>query len=418
MGMLVSPVAGKIRSPFTVNPPAQYANQIWGMDFKGDVAIGIAADVDTWDGINFTQPITGSDSSGYNFSSSLATALNCSSPVVDIDYILTNGGAPALADLYTKAQPVIQPTDGPNGALVNGFKPKILSRALDPGLGASPQMHLQIKRGNQETVQPPELAPMYFEQYIRLPADVRTNLSVDSNGNWLSLWEIKKAFQYYRPINKYYYGFGSYRVSIQVIYSGGQLLFRVQGDSLANPQTAIFTAGISGNTMTVSAISQHSILPGMTVTSGGTGKVLSGPATGGTGDYILSGAPQSVAPGTAMQATVPSATYWYFNTAGVDLDTWLFLQVYLEPPSSRAAVDEGITWVRITPEGGSALQLCDHRGQAAGKYQIGDVEDEVYGRLYGQGIAYSGGLCPYGIEVANIRWFDGYPYAPSLPPQS
>ena len=200
------------------------------------------------------------------------------------------------------------------------------------------------------------------------------------------------------------------------------MIFRAQGDYNANmtigvQSPASFTAGISGNTMTVSAIASGTILPGMTILTGATtAKIVSGDPLGGVGNYTINGSAQSVTSGTAMTAGDANVgvTYWYFDSpATVDLNKWIKLQVYIETPSSQDALTEGRTWVAMTPDGGSRTIICDHIGQADGKYQTGSIPSDRWGRFF-VGIGYSGGLPPYGTEITGVRWYDGFPYHPSL----
>ena len=421
--MLIPTIAGKISRPYTKNPQPKYANLLWSNDFDGSVAINALADDGTHNGVNFIQSIGGADSSGYDFGSDLILPLNSADARADITYILS-GHDPSLtlANVPLYAQPIIQTTDGPGGALVKSLKTRIMDRSpSSPGDGsASPQIHLQLRRGLQESVQPPELNKFFIEEWFRLAPNVLANLNNGTSGNWQSVFTIKKGYQWYRALGKYYYSFGSYRFSVQVLYSGGKLIFRAQGDYNANmtqpAQSPVFTAGISGNTLSVSAISAGTILPGMTILSGATSaKILSGALLGGIGDYTIDVA-QSVPAGTAMTAGDANVgvTYWYFDSpATVDLNKWIKLGVYIETPSSQDAVSEGRTRVTMQPDGGIETVVCDLIGQSGGKYQTGSIPSDRWGRFFPV-IGYSGGDSPYGTEVAKIRWYDDYPYHPGI----
>lgn len=424
--MLIPAIAGKISRPYTKNPQPKYANLLWSNDFDGSVAINALADDGTHNGVTFIQSIGGADSSGYDFGSDLILPLNSADARADITYILS-GHDPSLtlADVPLYAQPIIQQTDGPGGALVKSLKTRIIDRSPSvPGdCSASPQIHLQMRRGLQESVQPPELKKFYIELYFRLAPNVQTYLSSHPGStcasNWMSVFEIKKGYQWYRLLGKYYYSFGSYRFSVQCLYSGGKLVFRAQGDYNANmtigvQSPASFTAGISGNALTVSAISAGTILPGMTILSGATtAKIVSGDPLGGVGSYVIAGPAQSVATGTAMTAGDANVgvTYWYFDSpADVDLNKWIKLGVYIETPSSQDAVSEGRTRVTMQPDGGIETVVCDLIGQSGGRYQCGSIPSDRWGRFFPV-IGYSGGDSPFGTEVTGIRWYDGYPYA-------
>lgn len=423
MPLLLPAVAGKITRPYTNNPEPKYANLLWANDFDGSVAFSALADDagGAHNGVNFIQSISGADSNGYDFSSDLVSPLDSADARADITYILSgHDSSLTLANVPLYAEPVIQQTDGPGGALVNSLKTRIIDRAPSvAGDGsASPQIHLQLRRGVQETTQPAELEKFYIELWFRLAPNVLTNLNNGTNGNWQSVFEIKKGYQWYRALGKYYYAFGSYRFSVQCLYSGGKLVFRAQGDYNANmtqpAQSPVFTAGISGNTLAVSAISAGTILPGMTILTGATAaKIVSGDPLGGIGNYVIDGAPQSVAPGTAMTAGDANVgtTYWYFDSpADVDLNKWVKLGVYIESPSSQDAVTEGRTRVSMTPDGGTETIVCDLIGQSGGKYQTGSIPSDRWGRFF-LNLGYSGGYSPYGGEIAKVRWYDGYPYA-------
>lgn len=425
MPLYNSAIASIVPNTLTENPKPR-TSKVWGNRFDGSIAVGTLADDGVHNGINFTQPITGTDSQGYDFGASLVTPLKCANGRADIVYILTgNSFLPALANVYNYAQPIIQQTNGPNNTLVKSFKTTIIDRVTATAYsGGSPQMHLQFRRGLQETVQPVAMGKFFIEFDFRLAPNVVAQLNNGvSGGNWLSVFEIKKGMQWYRALGKYHYGYGSYRVSIQVLYLGGQLIFRTQGDYNANNQTASFTGSISGNTLTVSAISAGTILPGMQINIGGSisgqavtggtaiGNVQSGDILGGIGTYILD-TPYSSG-STAMVANNPDAngagtTYWYYDYSTVPLYTWIHCQVYIEEPTSRSDLTSGITWVSLKPDGGSSVVICNQVGQSGGKFQTGLLPD-VNARFF-MPLAYSGGLSPYGIEACNIDWYDVNPY--------
>ena len=125
--MLIPTIAGKISRPYTKNPQPKYANLLWSNDFDGSVAINALADDGTHNGVNFIQSIGGADSSGYDFGSDLILPLNSADARADITYILS-GHDPSLtlANVPLYAQPIIQTTDGPGGALVKSLKTRIL----------------------------------------------------------------------------------------------------------------------------------------------------------------------------------------------------------------------------------------------------------------------------------------------------
>lgn len=423
MSLLLPAIAGKIARPYTKNPEPKYANLLWGNDFDGSVAFSALADDagGAHNGVNFIQSIAGSDANGYDFSANLVSPLDSADARADITYLLSgHDSSLALADVHSYAEPIIQTTDGPGGELIKSLKTRIIDRSPSvAGDGsASPQIHLQMRRGIQETAQPAELSKFYIELWFRLAPNVLTNLNNGTSGNWMSVFEIKKGHQWHRASGKYYHAFGSYRFSVQCQYSGGQLIFRAQGDYNANmtqpAQSPVFTAGISGNTLSVSAISAGTILPGMTILTGATSaKILSGSPLGGIGDYIIDGAAQSVAPGTAMTAGDANVgvTYWYFDSpADVDLNKWIKLGVYIETPSSQDAINEGRTRVSMQPDGGIETIVCDLIGQSGGKFQTGSIPSDRWGRFF-MGIGYSGGYSPYGTEIAKVRWYDDYPYS-------
>ena len=429
MALILPAFARKISRPFTDNPRPDYANLLWANDFDGSIAVSALADDGAHNGVNFIQQISGSDANGYDFGSDLILPLNSADALADITYILS-GHDPSLtlANVPLYAQPIIQQTDGPGGSLVKSMKTRIMDRSPSvPGGGsASPQIFLQLRRGLQESVQPPELKKFYIELWFRLAPNVQTYLSSHPGSlypsNWMSIFVIKKGYQWYRALGKYYYAFGSYRFSVQCIYSGGKLIFRAQGDYNANmtigvQSPASFTAGISGNTMTVSAIASGTILPGMTILTGATtAKIVSGAPLGGVGTYTINGSAQSVTSGTAMTAGDANfgVTYWYFDSpATVDLNKWIKLGVYIETPSSQDAVSEGRTRVTMQPDGGIETVVCDLIGQSGGKYQTGSIPSDRWGRFFPV-IGYSGGDSPYGTEVAKIRWYDDYPYHPGI----
>lgn len=421
MPLLLPSIAGNLRRQYTDNTKPIYANLLWSNDFDGSVAFGSLADAGAHNGVDFIQSITGADANGYDFSGDLILPLNSADARADISYILS-GHDPSLtlANVPQYAEPIIQTTDGPGSTLVKSLKTRIIDRSPSvAGDGsASPQIHLLLRRGLQLATQPPELNKFYIELWFRLAPNVLTYLNNGTSGNWMSIFEIKKGYQWYRALGKYYYPFGSYRFSVQCLYSGGKLVFRTQGDYNANmtqpAQSPVFTAGISGNTLTVSAMSAGTILPGMTILTGATtAKILSGAVLGGIGTYVIDGAPQTVAPGTAMTAGDANVgvTYWYFDSpAAVDLNKWIKLGVYIESPSSQDAVTEGRTRVSMQPDGDVETIVCDLIGQSGGKYQTGSIPSDRWSRFF-VGIGYSGGYSPYGTEIANVRWYDGYPYA-------
>lgn len=421
MTLLVPAVGSKLHLPFTDNPKPTHANLLWANNFDGSVAFGALADAGVHNGVDFIQSITGTDSNGYDFAGDLVSPLNSAEARADISYILSgHDSSLTLANVPLYAQPIIQTTDGPGGTLVKSLKTRIIDRSPSvTGDGsASPQIHLQLRRGLQPVAQPIELNKFYVELQFRLAPNVLTYLNNGTSGNWMSIFEIKKGYQWYRALGAYYYSFGSYRFSVQCLYSGGKLIFRAQGDYNANmtqaAQSPVFTAGISGNTLTVSAISAGTILPGMTILTGATAaKILSGAALGGVGDYIIDGAAQTVAAGTAMTAGDANfgVTYWYYDSpADVDLNKWIKLGVYIESPSNQDAVSEGRTRVTMTPDGGTETIVCDLIGQSGGKYQTGSIPSDRWGRFFAA-IGYSGGYSPYGTEITGIRWYDGFPYA-------
>lgn len=421
MTLLLPSIAGNLRGQYTDNPKPVHANLLWANNFDGSVAFDTLADAGVHNGVDFIQSITGADANGYDFSGDLVSPLNSADARADISYILSgHDSSLTLANVPQYAEPIIQTTDGPGSTLVKSLKTRIIDRSPSvAGDGsASPQIHLLLRRGLQLATQPPELNKFYIELWFRLAPNVLTYLNNGTSGNWMSIFEIKKGYQWYRALGKYYYPFGSYRFSVQCLYSGGKLVFRTQGDYNANmtqpAQSPVFTAGISGNTLTVSAMSAGTILPGMTILTGATtAKILSGAVLGGIGTYVIDGAPQTVAPGTAMTAGDANVgvTYWYFDSpAAVDLNKWIKLGVYIESPSSQDAVTEGRTRVSMQPDGDVETIVCDLIGQSGGKYQTGSIPSDRWSRFF-VGIGYSGGYSPYGTEIANVRWYDGYPYA-------
>lgn len=407
-----------------------WATQLWGNKFDGTIALGAVADNGNGgahNGFDFTQPITGADSDGWDFSTDLVTAFSCANPVANVSYLLTGNndaggglGCP-LARVPVYAAPSIQTVAGPNNTIVKSYKNTMLNRYTAPGYaGGSPQMHLLIRRGLNEASQPADMSKFYYEFYYKLDPNMLYNLSSGlgpADSSWYSVHEWKAGFQYFRLGNYYYYGYGDYRFSLQVIYLGGSLVYRVQGDARGNTQgCSIAAASISGTTLTVTSMTSGTILNGMVLT--GTGVTANTKVVnqltktetynGGSGTYTVDTS-QTVA-STSMTGADPYdlQTYWHNDYSTVELNKWIKGQFYFERPVNQAATSSGRTWVAITPDGGSRVVLCDRIGQSAGAFQTGSYANPP-ARFF-MDTCYSGGRSPWFNEICNFRMFDRYPY--------
>lgn len=434
-------------APFPNQQPV-YATQQWGCDFGGSIALGAMADDGTHNGVNFYKPITGVDGNGYNLTTHIETAFACAGKAYDVTTsIILTGNNVTLANAPNYADSTIQTIPGPLaiGRSVNSYKNNIKDRYTQPGnAGGQPQMHLLVRRGKNEASQPTLITRQYIEFYFKLPSNLLAMLSHvppdagSAAANWKEIFELKRGFQYFRPGNYYYYGYGDYRFKIEVLQIAGSLLLSVVGDNAGNTQTGIFDGSITNSTLTVTSMTSGTILNGAKLVKSGitVGTKVVNQLTktetywGGAGTYTVDTDHGAGTGGlTGIESYDPSsssagalATFWQYTAPCTPLDTWTKCQIYFECPADRTDLTAGRTWVAVTPDGGSRTILCDQIGQASGKYQVG-YNGNPQARFF-FAADYSGGGHQGAVtgdpaaeaiinEICDIKVYDRYPYAPS-----
>ena len=399
-----------------------FAEKIWGSRFDGSISFGPVlyddeSGTSTPTPEEYTQTILGTDSQGYDWTSDLAVPFNCVNPISDIVYILT-GNPTNEASVPNYAVTSINTVPLPAGVLGKEGKIEILNRVTAPNYGGNPpQIHFQIRRGFREAVQPVDLPKFCYNYYFKLPADLLAKLSAVPGANWFTVNDWKTGFQWHRTRGVYYYGFGDFRYVLTIQYSGGVLNWSSDFDGNANTIGANFTGSITGTVLTVTAATGGAILDKMLISGAGVSantiilnqvSITSG-FKGGLGTYNIS-VSQNVG-SVVMTGADPHGIGIYsrdLTTTGVDLDTWLKLQVYFERPASQSDVSHGRIIATVENVNTKVVTLLsDRSGQPGTEKMIGTYNNPI-GRIY-FGSNYTDCPSPIATRTVDFSWYDKHP---------
>lgn len=342
MPLYASAIAG-------VRPKSEikWANLIFRTGFNG-LSLGSLV---TLGANHYWQYITGTDAdTGFSVPGDLQTFFDYDT---DVHMQFLPSRNTTAVDLPTYMDSVIVYGDAPGGRKGFYLDTNAYSSPYPPNTGVPPQTPLNILRYGHGGVRSlKNIDNMYLEYWIKLPANLSSQMPYPNPGNWWEIFGVKSGDWLGNS------SAGDYRTTLSAFKGASGLYWHAGLDDAANNSAS-----------TITGYSQT--LPGSTWTID---------------------------------------KYGFANTAGgsVALDTWTKVQIWLKRPIDYNDVTTGRTWMAVTPEStGSRLIVCDIQGG----HQKG-IGDLPWTRIFPFNV-YSGGNYPLGLKFTDLSIYDGYPYHPA-----